>query len=247
MEATFDFIRGVVTLDEQTYRDFLASENVMKRGFLIFLACFFIATFPIFGQTLISSWRGFSAEDALAFQDQYQNMLEMFQPPGAEGMDIENFMDDFNAGVNMGVEIDNLPTPLPRPVMAFFRAVGAWVSAVLGYIGPWLGYGVIVLLIAKLAGGRGILNLFFGLTALYAVPNLLQIFSFLPILGPIIILIALLWGIAVYIRAVQISQDFSGGKAVLITALPILILLLLSGCIASVAFGSLVGLINQAQ
>jgi hypothetical protein len=247
MEAAFDFIRGVITLDEQTYREFLASENVMKRGFLVLLLCFFIGTFPIFGQTLINTWRGFSAEEALSFQDQFAEMFQLFQPPGEGAEDFGNFMPDFVAGMNMGVEIDHLPTPLPRPIMAFFRAVGAWSSAVLGYLGPWLGYGVIVLIFAKLAGGRGILNLFFGLTALFAVPNLLQIFSFLPILGPIIILVALFWALAVYIRAVQISQNFSGGKAALITVLPLLIVLLISACIASVAFGSLISLINQAQ
>ena len=247
MESTFDFIRGVVTLDEQIYRDFLTSENVMKRGFLILLACFFIATFPVFGQTLINSWRGFSAEEALSFQEQYEQMFKMFLPPGEEGGDFADLMPDMVAGINMGVEIDSLPTPLPRPIMAFFRAVGAWISAVLGNIGPWLGYGVFVLLFAKLAGGRGILNLFYGLTALFAVPNLLQIFSFLPFLGPIMVFVAFLWGVAVYIRAVQISQDFSGGKAVLISVLPMLILLLIGACMASVAFGSLVSLISQAQ
>jgi hypothetical protein len=125
--------------------------------------------------------------------------------------------------------------------------LGTWITAVLGNIGPWLGYGVFVLLFAKLTGGRGILNLFYGLTALFAVPNLLQIFSFLPFLGPIMVFVAFLWGAAVYIRAVQISQDFSGGKAVLISVLPMLIVLLIGACMASVAFGSLVSLISQAQ
>jgi hypothetical protein len=247
MQAVFDFVRGVVTLEEQTFRNFLTSENVMKRGFLVLLASFFIGTFPVFGQTLISTWQGFSAEEALDFQEQYMNMFGMFQPPDGDGAFIEQFMPDFIAGVNMGVEIDNLPTPLPRPLKAFFHGVGAWISAVLNNIGPWLGYGVFVLLFAKLAGGRGILTLFFGLTALYAVPNLLRIFSFLPILGPIIVLVAFLWGIAVYIRAVQISQNFSSGKAVLITVLPMLILLLVTACIGSVALGSLVSLFSQAQ
>ena len=247
METTIDLIRGVVTLDEQTFRDFLTSKNVMKRGFLIFMACFFIAAFPVFGQNLIANVRGFSEQDAAAFQDQFATIFKQFQPPGAEDEFTEDFMSDFLIGVNMGAEIDALPTPLPRPIASFFRALGAWITAVLRNIGPWLGYGAIVLLFAKLAGGRGILNHFFGLTALYAVPNLLQIFSFIPFLGPVIVLVALIWGIAVYIRAVQISQDFSGGKAVLITALPLLILLLISACIGSVALGSLFSLIAQAQ
>ena len=240
-----DLIRGVVTLDEQTYRDFLASENVMKRGFLIFLACFFIATFPVFGESLINNLRGFTPDAAAEFEDQFLNIFAMFQPEGLE--DMEQFMQDFSAGINMGVALDTLPTPLPRPIAGFFNALGAWISATLRNIGPWMGYGALVLLFAKLAGGRGILNLFFGLTALYAVPNLLQIFSFVPFLGPVIALVALVWGIAVYIRAVQISQDFSGGKAVLIAFLPALIVILISFCFGSVLFGSLLSLISQAQ
>jgi hypothetical protein len=246
METTIDLIRGVVTLEEQTYRDFLASKNVMKRGFLIFLACFFIATFPVFGENLINNIRGFTPDAAAEFQDQFLGIFGMFQPEGFEGMD-EEFMQNLTAGINMGVELDTLPAPLPRPIAGFFNALGDWISAALRNLGPWLGYGALVLLFAKLAGGRGILNLFFGLTALYAVPNLLQIFSFLPFLGPVIGLVALVWGIAVYIRAVQISQEFSGGKAVLITALPLLIVLLIGACISSVALGSLISLVTQGQ
>ena len=239
MDSTFDFIRGVVTLDEQTYRDFLASENVMKRGFLIFLACFFIGTFPVFGQSLITNVRGFTPAAAEEFKDQFVTIFKQFQPPGTEDEFTENFLDDYLIGVDMGVELDAIPSPLPRPISAFFKALGGWISTTLGYIGPWLWYGALFLLFAKLAGGRGILNHFFGLTALLAVPNLLQIFSFVPYLGPIVMLVAIIWGIAVYIRAVQISQEFSGGKAVLITALPLLIVFLISACMGSVALGSL--------
>ena len=247
MESTIDLIRGIVTLDEQTYRDFLDSENVMKRGFLIFLACFFIATFPVFGETLINGIRGFTPQMAAEFQDQFLGIFEQFQPTDVADESIDMFKQNFVDGMNMGVEIDAIPTPLPRPVAAFFRALGAWITAAIGGIGVWLGYGAFVLLFARLAGGRAVLNPFYGLTALYAVPNLLRIFSFVPYLGAALGLVALVWGIAVYIRAVQISQDFSGGKAVLITFLPLLIVLLLGACLGTAAFASLLSAITAAQ
>lgn len=247
METTISLIRGIVTLDEQTYRAFLTSENVMKRGFLIFLACFFIATFPVFGQNLTNNIQGFTPEAAADFQEQFLTIFEQFQPPDVEDEFLDIFKQNFIVGSNMGVEIDALPTPLPRPIAAFFKALGAWISAALSNIGPWLGYGAFVLLFAKLAGGRAVLNPFYGLTALYAVPNLLRIFSFIPYLGPALGLVALIWGIAVYIRAVQVSQDFSGSKAVLITFMPALILLLLGACIGSVSLASLIGAISAAQ
>ncbi len=248
MDTIIELVRGVVTLDEKTYHTFLTSENVMKRGFLILLACFLIGTFPVFGQNLINNIQGFTPEAASQFQEQFLTIFEQFQPPGADDEFSEQFKENFLVSMNIGVEIDALSTPLPRPIAAFFRALGAWLNAVLRVVGPWLGYGTFVLLFAKLADGTGILNHFFGLTALFAVPaGLLQIFSFIPCLGPVLVLVGLVWGVLVYIRAVQISQNFSGGKAAFITFLPLLISLLLAACIGSAVVGSIASAISATQ
>jgi len=247
METLVNLIRGVVTLDEQTYRGFLDSPNVMKRGFLIFLACFFFAMFPVFGQTLIAKLQGLTPEEAALAQDQFISILEQFQPAETDDMFMEMFKQNFVLSMNIGVEIEALPTLLPKPITNFLHALGAWVSASLRPIFPWLAYGALVLLLAKLAGGPAVLNPFFGLTALFAVPNLLRIFGFVPFLGPVLELVALIWGMAVYIRAVQISQEFSGGKAVLIVLLPVLVLFLLIACSGSAALATLVGLAAGVQ
>jgi hypothetical protein len=248
MENTISILRSVITLDEQTYRDFLTSKDAMKRGFLIFLACFFIASLPIFGQRLISVYRGFQPEVAVGIQEQFMTVFNMMQLP--EGFDEEflrQFQQNFQVGMDIGQQIDALPMPLPRAISAFLQALGAWISATIAPIGPWLGYGILVLLFAKLAGGRGILNHFFGLTALYAVPNLLGIFNFIPFVGPALSLLGLIWGVVVYVRAVQISQEFTAGKAMLITLLPVLIVLLLGACIGSMGLFSLVNLFRSGQ
>ncbi|MFN2104616.1 MAG: hypothetical protein ACK2U5_10940 [Candidatus Promineifilaceae bacterium] len=247
METTINFIRGVVTLDEQTYRDFLGSQNVMKRGFLIFLACFFFAMFPVFGQTLIAKIQGLTPEEAALVQDEFISLFEQFQPAESDEMFMEMFRQNFVLSMNIGVEIEALPTLLPKPIADFLQALGAWVSASLRPIFPWLAYGALVLLLAKLAGGPAVLNPFFGLTALFAIPNLLRILGFIPFLGPVLELVALIWGLAVYIRAVQISQEFSGGKAVLITLLPLLVLFLLVACSSTAAVATLVGLAAGGQ
>ncbi len=247
MDLTLDLIRGVITLDVVTYREFLNAGNVMKRGFLILLACFFIASIPVFGQTLIENLSPFTAQEAADFQEQFTGAIEQFQPAGSDDLFFEQFQENFLIQLNIGVEIDALPTLLPRPVASFFKALGAWVSAALRGIGPWLGYGAVVLLIAKLAGGRGILNHFYGLTALFAIPYLLRIFDFVPFLGAALSLAGLIWGILVYIRAVQVSQEFSAGKATLITFSPVLILLLLGACLGSAGLLSLAGALAAAQ
>lgn len=96
-------------------------------------------------------------------------------------------------------------------------------TGVLGHLGGWLAYAVWVLLFAKLMGGNGGVDRFLGLTASFAVPNLLGIFSFIPCLGPFLALIGWLWGVAVYIKAVQVSQRLDTGRAVA-AILPALIL-----------------------
>ena len=48
-------------------------------------------------------------------------------------------------------------------------------------LGTWLGYGIWVMLFAKLLGGRSTLAGFFSTTALYAVPHLLSFFAFIPV------------------------------------------------------------------
>ena len=247
MDVFMATIRGVLTLDEVTFRAFLKSENAMKRGFLIMLICFLIGTFRVFGESLISSIRGFTPDLADDFRSQFVTMFEQFQPPDMGNEDVEQFLDDFLIGVNIGVDIDALPTPLPRPIAAFFTALGAWVTAAVRGIGPWLSYGVIVLLFAKLAGGRGVINPFFVLTALYGVPSLLRIFSFVPFLGSVFVLVAIVWGIFIYIRAVQIGQDFSAGKAIFITILPVLILTALTACLGSVALAGMGSLIAAGR
>jgi hypothetical protein len=248
METTLNFLRRVVTLDEATYRDFLTSENVMKRGFLILLACFLTAAIPVFGESLTGGLGRFSADEAATFQEQFQDIFSQFQlANGADAAQFEEFLDNFAFGMDIGVQIDALPTPLPRPIAVFFKAVGAWLTAALSGIRPWLGYGVFVLLFAKLAGGRGIINHFMGLTALFAVPHLLGIFSFIPFVGPALVLLGTIWGIAVYVRAVQVSQDFSGGKAFLITVLPALIVIALGICLGSVSLVGLISAVNSAQ
>ena len=248
MENTIAVLRGVISLDEQTYRDFLTSKDVMKRGFLILLACFLIAGLPVFGQRFISAYRGFEPEVVQGVQEQMTTLFSFMQMP--EGFDEEfmrQFQQNFQIGMDIGQQLDELPTPLPRVISAFLQALGAWISATISPIGPWLGYGILVLLLAKMAGGRGILNHFFGLTALYAMPNLLGVFDFIPFVGPALSLLGLIWGIVVYVRAVQVSQEFTAGKAMLITFLPVLIVMLLGACIGTMGFFSLASLIGAGQ
>jgi hypothetical protein len=76
------------------------------------------------------------------------------------------------------------------------------------------------------------------------VPNLLGIFSPIPCVGPFIAFIGWLWGVAVYVKAVQVSQRLDTGKAILAALLPALIVAVI---VMIAAFIGLLGIIAAAS
>ena len=106
------------------------------------------------------------------------------------------------------------------------------------HLAAWLAYGIWVLLFAKLMGGNGGVDRFFGLTALYAIPNVLAIFGPIPCIGGLISLVGWIWGVLIYVKAVQVTQRLTVGKAILAAVLPALIVLFV------VAFFTLLGVLG---
>ncbi len=77
-------------------------------------------------------------------------------------------MEQMRAGMDMGLRIGEriggLPTMMPAPISRLLTAVGGWFSRpfsgaafplAAATLGTWLGYGIWVMLVAKLLGGRG--------------------------------------------------------------------------------------------
>lgn len=156
-------------------------------------------------------------------------------------------------GAQVGAEVAELPTPLPQPIGNLLQALGGWVSRSLGdgglplaaaTLGTWLGYGVWVMLFARLLGGRGTLHGFFGATALFAVPHVLNIFDRVPYLGTALGVVAFFWGLAIYVKATAVSHELTFERALLAVLLPVLVVALLA---ALLIFGLLfAGLIVAA-
>ncbi len=231
MNAMISDIKGVLTLNKKTFERFLAAENPLKLGIFYLFLCFLVVALPTFVSQLIENLQPFTPVEAAAFEEQFfsgfdQAMQFMPQDEEFQTIFMQQFRENFGFGLDIAVAIEALPQPLPKPVGGFLQAFGNWLSSPLAHLGAWMGYAIWVLLFAKMAGGRGGLNPFLGLTALYAVPNLLGFFSFIPYLGGVISFIGVVWGWIVYIRAVQISQEFSDGKALLIAVLPVLLFIL---------------------
>jgi hypothetical protein len=124
--------------------------------------------------------------------------------------------------LRIGYEISQLPTPLPRPVAVLFQQLGAWLSTPFARAGGWLAYVIWVMLFAKLLGGQAKVRQMLGATALFAVPHILDILGFVPCLGALLGLVAAIWGIIIYVKAVAVASDFGIGKAILAVLLPVL-------------------------
>ncbi|HET91675.1 MAG TPA: hypothetical protein ENN99_13185 [Chloroflexi bacterium] len=133
------------------------------------------------------------------------------------------------SGIDIGLRINALPTPFPKPVGRFLENLGTFLSLPFNRIAGWLGYTLWVLLVAKLLGGRATVTQMLGATALYAVPHVLDILGMVRCLGGLLGLIGTLWGIAIYVKAVSIANDIDIGQAILATVTPAVVGILLSG------------------
>jgi len=219
-------LKGIFLLDEKTFQSLLAAENTMKKGIYFLLVSFLIVAIPAFVTNTIDNVQPFTAERAEVFQEEFLQGFEMvsqFMPVDEDfQIFIEQFKENFAFGASIGVAIDALPRPLPRAFGGFFQSFGGWISVPFVHLASWMSYAIWVLLFAKITGGRGGVNRFLGLTALYAVPNLLGFLIFIPILGPVFRLVGVIWGWVVYVKAVQVSQEFTPGKAILVAILPVI-------------------------
>lgn len=250
MNSILILMRDAALLREPAMEAFRDRSDAMKRGVLILLACFLIAGSLAGLISLVNNVRPFGPEQADQIRQEVFQGFEQFQLFG--GMDpqsqefLDQFTQNFESGLRMGVEIAALPAPLPRGIAGFFMALGGWMTTAFGRLLAFLAYGVWVLLFAKLLGGNGGVDRFFGLTALFAVPNLLGIFSPIPCVGPMIAFVGWIWGVVVYIKAVQVSQRFTAGRAVVAALLPAVIVIVLIAVVSLIGLIGFISAVSQA-
>ncbi len=248
MKEMLILMRDAALLREPAMEAFRDRKDAMKRGVAILLACFLIAGSLAGLINLVNNVRPFDAEQADQIRQQFSQSFDQMEFYGTMDPNAQVFLDqfsqDFETGLRMGVEIASVPAPLPKGVAGFFTALGGWVTTAFGRLMAFLAYGIWVLLFAKLLGGNGGVDRFFGLTALFAVPNLLGIFAPIPCVGPMIAFVGWIWGVVVYIKAVQVSQRFTTGRAIAAALLPAVILIVIA---AIVALLSLVGILTAVS
>lgn len=260
MKAWLRDLWAAARLRTDVFAGLSARPDAFLRGFLVIVAVALVAGAPAFVLDLVGGLRATEAADLVAARSEILAALENAMP-ALEGLGLPASAQDevraqitqgLDLGLRIGAETAALPTVLPQPLGTIFRAVGGWLSRpfadssfplAAAVLGAWLGYGVWVMLFAKLLGGSGTLHGFFGATALFALPHLLGVFARVPVLGAILGILAFLWGVAIYVKATAVSHGLSLAWALLAAAAPLLILFLLIALLLPLVTGVVVFLI----
>jgi len=217
--------RGALSLDTQTFVAQREAREAFRKGVLFVVVITLLAGSLSF---IVSTVKGFLPPKWDAQRDEVEDRISQvfkFLPLEMDAETERMIVGSIEAGLDIGFEIAQLPTPLPRPVKDFLQALGGWVTAPLLRLGAWMGYAFWVLLVAKLLGGRATLSQMLGCTALYVAPQILTILQVVPCLGPILAFVAFVWGLVIYIKATAAANELSPGRALLAAILPAAVLI----------------------
>lgn len=132
------------------------------------------------------------------------------------------------------------PSVFPGWLAAGVSALGGWINWPLRWLAIWIVYGLAVLLLAKLLGATTTLQQFYTLTSFACLPLVLTGLGFIPCLGVVANVIALLWAAAIYVVAVRAATKLSTGLSVVCTLAPAAVAVLLSAAVAFFVAGALV-------
>jgi hypothetical protein len=226
MKELLRFAWDVLLFKHEAYAQHAARTDALKRGLVLLVAVTLVAGVVWFFDGVVRGLRPIEVQR----QEVEQSLQELSMslrgmqrysdlPPEFE----EQMVAYMRAGMEIGFRIEELDTRLPRPVGRVLASLGAFLSLPFSRTAGWIGYAIWVLLVAKLLGGRATVSQTLGATALYAVPHVLGIFSIVPCLGSLLGLVATAWGIAIYVKALAVANDFSIGRAVVATVVPALV------------------------
>jgi hypothetical protein len=228
MKELLQLAWDVLLFRHEAYVQHAARDDTLKRGLTLLVVATLVAGALSFIINVVGDLRPGSIEAQRQEVEQgIQEFITSFRaipqysdlPPELE----EQIVDTMRAGIEMGFQIEALPTPLPKPLGRVLEDLGAFLSLPFIRMTSWIGYTIWVLLVAKLLGGRATVSQALGATALYAIPHVLDILGFVSCLGSLLGLVATVWGIAIYVKALAVSNDLSIGQAIVATVVPALV------------------------
>lgn len=256
MKAWLRDLRDILLLRTEAFVRLSRRPDAFFLGFLAVVLVTTVVGLPGLVSDLTTLRRAPEPADTAATLSEARRALASIAPaldalgmsPAAREQVLNAALQSFDLGLRLGSDLAALPTPLPRPVGALFRAIGGWASrpfadsafplAVAG-LGTWLGYGVWVMLFAKLAGGQGTLHGFLGATGFFALPHFLHLFDRVPVVGAVLGAVAFVWGLAIYVKATAVSHELPVERAVLVVTLPVIV----AGVLVALLLPVVVGLV----
>jgi len=265
MTELLNTIRGAVALDIATFVRFRDREDAFRRGVTILVLVALLVGMVGFAVDFIGGLIKPPFEREMAeIQggiEQWLQFAPQYMDPEVLAGFKEYFLPNFEAGLEIVHKITALPTRLPGGVNLFFDTLGNWVQRPLAMLGGFLGYGIWVMLAAKLLGGKGRLQEFLGTAALSSVPYLLLILERLSCLGSILGIVAWIWGAIIWVVATAVTHgwatpqtteegvveryEVNWGKAILAVILPALAIAVLV-IIGAAGLGSMIAAIIRA-
>lgn len=224
MKDLLRFARDVLLFKDEAYARHATRPDVLKRGLAVLVL---VSLFAGSLSLVVNVINGVQPVDIEAqrreMEQSIQEFIQTWQQFSELPSGVDQQIEDFQAGVEIGFRIAELPTPLPKPLGRVLTSVGNFLSLPFARMARWMGYSVFVLLVAKLLGGRATVSQMLGTTALYAIPHALRFLSLIPCLGGLLGLVATVWGIAIYVKAVAVANELSLGRAVVAVIAPALV------------------------
>lgn len=189
----------------------------MRQGMgMVIVAAILAGLLPFLWNWITAARMGASVP--LAQMQQGLRALPILERAGADSLLSETFR------TVAGLE----PAVFPGWMAAGLSALGIWVSTPLQWLTWWIAYGLAVLLVAKMLGATTTLQQFYTLTSFGFLPLILTGLGPIPCLGPVAVLAALVWAVAVYVSSVRSATRLSLGLSLLVTVVPAATLALLS-------------------
>jgi hypothetical protein len=142
-----------------------------------------------------------------------QMLLNSTDPEQREAFAI--IRENLDSGFAVAETVLNLPTTLPRPVVAIARGLGVMVSQPLNYLASLLLLVIFTHIAAYRFGGQGNIQQMLGLGALATAPLVLDALTIIPAVATMIWFTARVWSLVVLILATSVAHRIDTGRATL--------------------------------
>ncbi len=203
-------------LDVNVFEAQRTSPDAFKRAFLVVVI---VGLFAGLFSGLLTFGGAFLAPDPAEAQKAAIEMMRPFlenMPPESRAYIVD--------GMNLGFRIQRIiQADRNRFLMdQLLESLGLWLTSPIGFLAAIIPFTLLVLLIARLLGGRASLSGMLGCALLAVTPHLFDPIGILlgaipfcgACLGGIVGLITFVWSLVIYVVAVAVANSFSYVKSV---------------------------------